>query len=119
MLVLMNSRPRLKLGHQDFFLYPFYLFPYSCLTSNLLCFLCLISFMLFPCTSIWENTSAFLISYCHAKWYRKPSTQTSITEVKLFVTIAKLARGQTSITAVKICPAGENSGCGKNLFLQV
>ena len=40
-----------------FFLSRFCFFPYSRLSSYLLRqFLCLISFLLFPCASVWENT---------------------------------------------------------------
>ena len=50
-----------------------YFFPYSRLCSFLLLlFLCLISFLLFPCASVWENTRTvheFPISYCHIEWY--------------------------------------------------
>ena len=38
---------------------PALLFPYSCLSSYLLClFLYLISLLLFPCAGVWENTRA-------------------------------------------------------------
>ena len=36
---------------------PLYFFPCSRISSYLL-FLCLISFLLFPCASVWENTHA-------------------------------------------------------------
>ena len=44
---------------------------------------------------------------------------TSMRGVKLFVTISQLAHEQTLITAIKICPVGQNFSHGKNLFLQV
>ena len=36
-----------------------------------LLFLCLISFLLLPFASLWENARAyeFHISYCHTEWY--------------------------------------------------
>ena len=47
----------------------------------------------------------------------------AIITVDLFVTTAQLAQGQTWVITVKIgarrlkiCPAGENSSCGKNLI---
>ena len=40
---------------------PLCFFPYSRLSSNLLrLFRCLISFLLFPCASVWENTLAWV-----------------------------------------------------------
>ena len=46
-------------GCRDFSFVPALLFPYSRLSSYLLgLFLCLISFLLFPCASVLENPSA-------------------------------------------------------------
>ena len=58
--------------------------------------------------------------------YRKPSTNTTlIITVELFVTMARLAQGQTSVIMVKIGarwvkirPAIGNSSHGKKLILQ-
>ena len=43
-------------GH--LFLCQLYFFPYSRLSSYLLLFLCLFSFLQFPFASVWENTRA-------------------------------------------------------------
>ena len=43
---------------------PLYFFPYSRLSSfSLRLFNCLISFLLFPCASVWENTRAWVPSF--------------------------------------------------------
>ena len=63
--------------HLDFFfpLCPLYLFPYSLISSCLLILsLYLISFLLFPCASVWENFLAWvpqflLAGYCYDEWY--------------------------------------------------
>ena len=48
-----------RLGRRAFFFScPPYLFPYSLLSTYALLLLCLISFLLFPCASVWENTGA-------------------------------------------------------------
>ena len=47
-------------------------FPYSLFTSHLLPFvLCLISFLLFPCASVWKYCTfvdEFHVSYGHTEW---------------------------------------------------
>ena len=63
-----NVRHEPKLGHQDFFLFvPIVLLSiYSLFSSySLPLFLCVISFLLFPCTSVHK----FHISYSHTEWY--------------------------------------------------
>ena len=54
-----------------FFMCPLYFFPYSHLSPYLLhLFLCLISFLLFPCASVWEIlVHVFQVSYSHTEWY--------------------------------------------------
>ena len=59
------QRPREKIGLSyslglwDFiFSCQLYFFPCSRISSQLILFLCLISFLLFPCASVWENTRA-------------------------------------------------------------
>ena len=48
-----------KVTWQDFFSYPLYFFPHSFSSSYFLpLFRCLISTLLFPCASVWENTLA-------------------------------------------------------------
>ena len=71
-------------------------------------------------------SSAVLVFEVLCCLYRKPSISTTfIITVELFVTTARLARGQTLVImvktaalGVKIRPASENSGHCKNLILQ-
>ena len=68
-----------------FFLCHLYSFPYSRLSSYLLHLsLCLISFLLFPCASVSENTLAWLFSLL----YRHLFSNKSLLLVCLFVIIA-------------------------------
>ena len=60
------------IGRWDFFFScPLYFFPYSHFFSYLLrLFLYLISFLLFPCASVWENTLAWVPNFqYHSEWY--------------------------------------------------
>ena len=54
-----------------FFSCPLFFFAYSRLSSYVLrLFLYLVSFLLFPCASVWETLlHEFLISYSHIEWY--------------------------------------------------
>ena len=56
-----------SLGLWDFiFLCPLYFFPCSCIYSYVLLFLCLISFLLFLCASVWENTRTWVPHLIHS-----------------------------------------------------
>ena len=60
------------IGRRDFFCScPLCLFPCSRLSSfHLRLSLCLISFLLFPCVSVWENTRAWVpMSHSHTEGY--------------------------------------------------
>ena len=58
------------IGRRDiFFLCPLCFFPYSRLSSYLLrLFVYLISFLLFPCASVWENTRAWAPHFLWPYW---------------------------------------------------
>ena len=77
------------IGRRAFFCFPcqLYFFPNSLLSSlyPLLLFLCLISFLLFPCASVWENTRAwvphFLLPCCRMVLVFFPKVQLQVHNV--------------------------------------
>ena len=57
------------IGRLDcFFSCPLCFFPHSRLSSYLHLFLYLISFLLFPCESVWENTRAWVLNFLWPYW---------------------------------------------------
>ena len=56
-------------GQDLFFSCPLYFFPHSFSSSYFLpLFHCLISILLFPCTSVWENTLAWVPNFLLPYW---------------------------------------------------
>ena len=51
-----------------FLSYPLYFFPYSRLSFYFLLFLCIISFLLVPRASVWENTRAWVPHFLWPYW---------------------------------------------------